>query len=152
MADPLDHFRALRELPAVKHDDGKPDFTLVPWPYVGDNATVDLIIPLYDWWRRSARPSEVADAMRAAYARHGRDFIADINASLLYGARKYAPWNWQKGLAASRLYAAACRHYVDIEAGRRVDAESGLDHHCHLAFYAAAIFDASPDDRPDDPA
>lgn len=50
---------------------------------------------------------------------------------LTYGAAKYAPHNWAKGMAWSRLQAAARRHLVAFSKGENVDSESGLPHLDH---------------------
>lgn len=131
----------------LKFDGGKINLTLIPWNVV-QTGKPGMILPLYWWWRRRVEWDQVNLHMRAAYAAFGRDLITDAAGSLNYGAKKYAPWNWEKGIASSRLYAAACRHYHAIDTGEATDRESGLDHHCHLAFYAIAIQAARPDDRP----
>lgn len=131
----------------LKYDSGKLDLTLIPWPLVGGKH-IHLIVPLYRWYRGTIDADGATDDMAEAFAGRGRNLIVDAAASLNYGAAKYAPWNWENGIAASRLYAAACRHFYAVMRGERLDEESGLDHHEHLAFYAFAIHAANPDDRP----
>jgi hypothetical protein len=48
-----------------------------------------------------------------------------------YGAEKYGDRNWEKGLSASRLYAATQRHLVDWWGGEPIDSEAGFDHLWH---------------------
>ena len=43
-----------------------------------------------------------------------------------FGAKKYSPWNWMKGLEWLRLYAAVLRHLYEWFIGVTVDKESGL--------------------------
>ena len=43
-----------------------------------------------------------------------------------FGARKYSPWNWLKGLEWLRLYGAVLRHMLAWFMGERQDPESGL--------------------------
>lgn len=50
---------------------------------------------------------------------------------LTYGAKKYAPWNWTKGLEFGRLIGAAQRHLLAFQGGEDVDPESGLSHVAH---------------------
>lgn len=50
---------------------------------------------------------------------------------LTYGAKKYAAHNWRKGLAWSRLTAAALRHLLAFMRGEDIDPESGLPHIDH---------------------
>lgn len=130
----------------MKHDDGKPDFSLIPWDVV---TPLGVIVPIYDWWRRRLNAEQLMLRCRAEWLFRDRDLVLDANASLLYGATKYTPWNWENGIAASRLYKAACRHYVAmIRNPDARDPESGLLHWEHLAFYPVAISKALPDDRP----
>ena len=64
--------------------------------------------------------------------------LADI---LGYGAAKYAPHNWRKGMDWSRVFAAAQRHVWAFWTGEDLDPESGLPHidhaMCCLAFLSA---------------
>lgn len=132
---------------SVKHDAGKLDLTLIPWPCVAKFEFRNLILPLYRWYREGENPYEAQKHMRAEYEWRSRDLIVDAAAAMNYGARKYEPWNWEKGISRKRLYAAACRHYHAIERGEETDPESGLSHYEHLAFYPMAIF-AAIDDEP----
>lgn len=43
-----------------------------------------------------------------------------------FGAKKYSPWNWMKGLEWLRLYAATLRHMYEFAIGVTKDKESGL--------------------------
>jgi len=52
---------------------------------------------------------------------------------LTFGQGKYAPHNWRKGFAWSRLYGAAMRHLTAHMAGEDLDEESGLSHLDHAA-------------------
>lgn len=133
------------DIGGVKFDDGKPDYTLVPWPLlpVPENGT-RMYFPFFQWWRGYISKDEVIRRMISAYKKEGLDFIDQLAMSLNYGATKYEAWNWDKGIPSKRLYAAACRHYKAIY-DRGLDAkdeESGLPHTAHLAFYAVAIFRA----------
>ena len=49
-----------------------------------------------------------------------------------YGAQKYAPWNWAKGMAWSIPVACIQRHLAALQAGEDVDPESGLPHIGHI--------------------
>jgi hypothetical protein len=50
-----------------------------------------------------------------------------------FGATKYTPGNWAKGLNQSRLLSAAMRHMFQYNAGEDKDPESGLSHLAHAA-------------------
>ncbi|WP_322037921.1 dATP/dGTP diphosphohydrolase domain-containing protein [Burkholderia cenocepacia] len=50
-----------------------------------------------------------------------------------YGKRKYAAWNWAKGMPWSAVIASAARHLIyGLLAGEDVDKESGLPHRGHF--------------------
>lgn len=57
--------------------------------------------------------------------------IEELAKVLTFGAQKYAPWNWAKGMEFSRLQAAALRHLFSFQAGEDLDPESGLPHLAH---------------------
>lgn len=72
-----------------------------------------------------------------------------------YGAKKYAPRNWEKGLKFSRLFSALMRHSWAYWKGEDTDPETGLHHMAHAAFSCLALVhffrqaDSIPlDDRP----
>lgn len=61
------------------------------------------------------------------------EFILGIADVLAFGAKKYAAYNWRKGIALSRLYAAAQRHLLAYNNNEDNDSESSLDHIYHAA-------------------
>lgn len=73
-----------------------------------------------------------------------------------YGAEKYAPNNWRKGMAWSRIYAAILRHLFRFWGGEDLDSESGLPHLAHAAFGVLTLLDyglthLEYDDRAENP-
>ncbi len=52
---------------------------------------------------------------------------------LTYGATKYAPRNWERGISYSRVFAAAMRHLWAWFRGNECDPETGLSHLDHAA-------------------
>lgn len=48
-----------------------------------------------------------------------------------YGRRKYAEWNWARGMAWSSVLASAARHLIAMSLGEEHDTESGLPHRGH---------------------
>jgi hypothetical protein len=49
-----------------------------------------------------------------------------------YGAKKYAAWNWAKGMPWSAVTGCMMRHLSAIQRGEDIDPESGLPHIGHL--------------------
>ena len=48
-----------------------------------------------------------------------------------YGKRKYAAWNWAKGMPWSVPFACAMRHLSAWQQGEEIDEESGYPHLAH---------------------
>jgi hypothetical protein len=70
------------------------------------------------------------------------DAVEEVVKVLAFGAKKYAPRNWEKGITHSRTFAATQRHLVAwFQRGEDLDPETGLDHRahaiCELAFSLA---------------
>jgi hypothetical protein len=49
-----------------------------------------------------------------------------------YGAKKYAAWNWAKGMPWSVVVGCMMRHLAAMQRGEDLDPESGLPHVGHL--------------------
>ncbi len=77
--------------------------------------------------------------------------VADV---LTFGAKKYAPRNWEKGISYGRVFGALMRHLWAWWAREGADPETGRSHLWHaacclaflLAYEARAMKDF--DDRP----
>lgn len=61
------------------------------------------------------------------------DAIGQVVCVLQFGAKKYAERNWEKGIAHSRVFAAAQRHLTAWWQGEDRDPETGLSHLAHAA-------------------
>lgn len=59
--------------------------------------------------------------------------LLEIAKVLDYGARKYAPHNWRKGISYTRVLSAAQRHMWAWNDGETVDKETNLNHIAHAA-------------------
>lgn len=57
--------------------------------------------------------------------------ILEVGKVLTYGANKYEPHNWRKGISQARLISAALRHITAYNEGENVDKESHLHHLAH---------------------
>jgi len=59
---------------------------------------------------------------------------------LMYGAKKYAPHNWKKGLVKEEILESMQRHLAALLDGEDSDPESGLPHighiQCNAMFYS----------------
>lgn len=78
-------------------------------------------------WQR-----EEADAIEILHE-FEHDWIVDCAAVFDYGRKKYAAWNWAKGMPWSVPMACAVRHCLAILRGEENDPESGLPHRGHVA-------------------
>lgn len=58
---------------------------------------------------------------------------------LEFGAKKYAPFNWQKGLDLKEILESMQRHLAALMDGEEIDPESGISHvghiQCNAMFY-----------------
>lgn len=59
------------------------------------------------------------------------DPLIQIAKVLDFGAKKYAAYNWTKGIKYSRVYGAALRHLWAWWKGEPCDSETGLSHLAH---------------------
>ncbi|MGH8569412.1 MAG: dATP/dGTP diphosphohydrolase domain-containing protein [Gammaproteobacteria bacterium] len=79
------------------------------------------------------------------------DALAEV---LGFGAKKYAPRNWESGLLYSRVFAASARHLWAWWRGEDRDSETGFSHLDHALTCVAFLVSyerremASFDDRP----
>lgn len=62
--------------------------------------------------------------------------LMEVSKVLAFGATKYAPRNWEKGIHYSRVVAAALRHGLAYFSGEETDPETGLT---HLAHYGCCL-------------
>lgn len=74
-------------------------------------------------------------------------------AVLRFGAAKYEPRNWEKGMAWSRPFAALMRHMWEWWKGNDIDPETGMNHLWHAACCIAFLIsyemrEIGEDDRP----
>jgi hypothetical protein len=81
------------------------------------------------------------------------DAFRGIVKVLAFGAGKYAPRNWEKGMAWSRCFSALQRHLTKWWEGEDLDPETGYSHlwhaGCCIVFLIAyEIRGIGTDDRP----
>ena len=83
--------------------------------------------------------------------------IEDTAKVLQFGASKYEPYNWTKGIKYSRVFSALLRHIWAWWRGERNDTETGLHHLAHamcclmflLHYEVGPTNYAEYDDRPE---
>lgn len=93
------------------------------------------------------------DAGKLPYDLLPPDAVEEILKVLQFGANKYAPRNWEKGMKWSRCFAALMRHMWAFWKGEDLDPETGYSHLAHagccilflLAYRTRGI---GNDDRP----
>ena len=56
-----------------------------------------------------------------------------------YGAKKYSPWNWSKGLPRVQIIGSLLRHTFAYLRGIDRDAQSGLLHTDHILWNAVVL-------------
>lgn len=61
------------------------------------------------------------------------ELIESLAVVLQYGANKYAPRNWEKGMSWSRPFGALMRHMWAWWKGENKDGETGFSHLAHAA-------------------
>jgi len=70
-----------------------------------------------------------------------------------FGAKKYSPRNWEKGILWSRIFSGIMRHMWAWYRGEDLDPETGLPHTAHATFGCLALLQymntkTDFDDRP----
>lgn len=78
--------------------------------------------------------------------------LEEVAFVMQYGARKYAPGNYRKGMKSSRLFSACVRHIVDWWKGEQKDPETGRPHLAHavcclLMLIESELIETVEDDR-----
>lgn len=92
------------------------------------SATDEAIAVLHTLGRWQTGELCAADVLREM-----DDWVEDCTRVFDYGRKKYAAWNWAKGMSWSVPMACAVRHCLAILRGEKNDPESGLPHRGHLA-------------------
>lgn len=60
------------------------------------------------------------------------DSVIEISKVLTFGATKYTPDNWKKGLSIKKCMSSLLRHAFSYMMGEKVDPETGLSHIAHI--------------------
>lgn len=123
----------------ARYNTGKPPLDLVPLSLL---AGYHQHRPDYDALSDEQKSAIAAlDALGMFQAREGKllevlyalgDGWDECAQVFEYGRRKYAAWNWAKGMPLSVPIACAARHLRAIIRGEHTDPESGLSHRGHV--------------------
>jgi hypothetical protein len=120
----------------ARYNDGKPELELIPLTLIADQWSLDQTRDLDDL----ALQMRALGAFQETGALiHVRNAIAwagapwhDCARVFAYGRKKYAAWNWVKGMPWSVPLACAARHLMAMAGGEVNDPESGLPHSGHV--------------------
>lgn len=72
-----------------------------------------------------------ADEGKLPYDLIAPEVLEELAKVLQFGAKKYAPRNWEQGMAWSRVFAALQRHLWAWWKGDSTDPETGFSHLSH---------------------
>jgi hypothetical protein len=143
----------------ARFNDGKPDFSLIPLHVIAEAAEDANLSTDQELIRRSL--ANLGMFQITCDREHLRDALSNASDSwrdcarvFEYGKKKYAEWNWAKGMAWSVPIACAGRHALAYLEGEALDQESGLDHRGHFLCNLVMLYtfiDAFPqgNDLPD---
>ena len=143
----------------ARYNDGKMRVDLIPFWIIADyedkqfegmltpelDEALAILRQLGQWQARVCDAADVLERMDDPWV--GGAAVFD------YGAKKYADWNWAKGMAWSVPAACAVRHLLAILRGEMNDPESGLPHIGHVASNLVMLahyeeYYSEGDDRP----
>lgn len=116
----------------ARYNDGKPDLSLIPPTLLPcSNGEHDVLLKALQAFMFDGNSAPVRQFVRDMYAI--RD-AAGVTAKVFeYGKKKYAAWNWAKGMQWSIPVACALRHADAMwYRGEELDPESCLPHLGHL--------------------
>lgn len=126
----------------ARYNDGKPAMELIPCRVIAAtwnaklyyDRLLDDVYPEIECLQRLAafQEGETEDCLVDAMLAIGCDW--ELCARVFeYGRKKYAEWNWAKGMPWSVPIGCIVRHLMAIvERGELTDPESGLHHHGHI--------------------
>ena len=121
----------------ARYNTGKPDMALIPLEIIGHSYLRHVDDALRPYARALIALGEFQQThdqkqlyeVLSFMGLHGWEECAFV---FEYGAGKYAPWNWAKGMKWSVPLACAARHLLAVLRGEAVDPESGKAHRGHV--------------------
>lgn len=119
----------------ARYNAGKPDFSLIPLSILAEHfKTLGLEVKYYAAMHSLAKfqiEQQDAEYLNDAIRLIGNEWKACANV-FTYGKKKYAAWNWAKGMAWSVCIACIGRHFERLAMGELMDPESGEPHIGHV--------------------
>lgn len=123
----------------ARYNDGKPALNLIPLRLIahdlrrriGTKPEVHAMEFLAAFQERDPRFTD-RSALERIPGLFPVDIWKDCANVFTYGLKKYAEWNWAKGMPWSAVIGCAARHLMDMAEGTVNDHESGLPHRGHF--------------------
>ena len=131
----------------ARFNDGKVSYELIPIRIFANQIKFDLALKgsskrvecIYNallalqHWQEGGDVSDLYESTKAMLGDSFGGVAWDECARVFeYGVKKYAEWNWLKGMQWSVPLGCAVRHLEHIYAGEELDHESGLRHRGHF--------------------
>lgn len=137
----------------ARYNSGKPDLSLIPLDLLAwnldcgdaDGFKVDhgplAALDRLGYYQRTHDVTFLYDAIARLAVVEGEAGVSldelakcweECAAAFAYGKKKYAAWNWAKGMPWSVPIACAARHLVAMIREEAIDPESGLPHRGHV--------------------
>jgi hypothetical protein len=121
----------------ARFNDGKPPMELIPMALLYPQFRAErsmVVAALADFAEHRTKDYLYAAYVHLADGSGGTRKLLEAEAQVFgYGAKKYAAWNWTKGMPWSVPVACSIRHLIAREDGELLDPESGLPHVGHVA-------------------
>ncbi len=114
----------------ARYNAGKPAIELIPFNILALTTEQETLKEAFYYLGNYQFSGDVKfiEALFTDLSPHWKECAAVFD----YGKRKYAEWNWLKGMAWSIPLACCGRHLMHLRDGELLDAESGLPHWGHI--------------------
>lgn len=138
----------------ARYNDGKPPMELIPLDLIAESYIGFTLVADREALRSVGefQRGGNASALFAAIYHLGYPWL-ECAEVFGYGRKKYASWNWAKGMDWSVPLGCIGRHWLKMVNGEELDSESGLSHRGHIVCNIVMLLtfiDTYPegDDRP----
>jgi len=121
---------------AARYNSGKVPLDLIPLCLIGENALRTATHSQMTYALALVKLGRFQETGHMGYLHEVIELIGapweDCAAVFDYGRRKYAAWNWAKGMPWSAVIASCARHLMSLLHGEMVDPESTYPHKGHV--------------------